>query len=67
MTGLEALPERGFRFTAVPPKIAGMRRLLLEAAATMTYGLGGDPKPLERALKDNEPFPARQTLLKEKR
>jgi DNA-binding IclR family transcriptional regulator len=50
-----------------PPKIAGMRRLLLEAAATMTYGLGGDPKPLERALKDNEPFPAKNILLKEKR
>jgi arylformamidase len=33
MTGLGALPERGFRFTAAPPKVAGMGTFPVRAFA----------------------------------
>ena len=35
MTGLEALPETGFRFTAVPPKVAGMGTFPVRAFAEL--------------------------------
>lgn len=35
MTGLDALPERGFTFTAVPPKIAGAGTFTVRAYATV--------------------------------
>ena len=35
MTGLDALPRDGFRFTAVPPKIEGMGTFTVRAFATM--------------------------------
>ena len=33
MTNLDALPERGFRFTAAPPKIEGMGTFPVRAFA----------------------------------
>ncbi len=35
LTGLEALPTRGFRFTAVPPKIVGAGTFTVRAFATV--------------------------------
>jgi DNA-binding IclR family transcriptional regulator len=43
-------------------QIVAMRRALLESAAILTYNLGGDPKPLERALRDTQ-APRHRTLL----
>lgn len=36
LTGLEALPSRGFRFTAVPPKIEGAGTFTVRAYATLS-------------------------------
>jgi arylformamidase len=36
LTNLGALPERGFRFTAVPPKVAGMGTFPVRAFAELT-------------------------------
>jgi kynurenine formamidase len=36
LTGLDALPARGFRFTAVPPKIEGMGTFTVRAFAVLT-------------------------------
>ena len=38
LTGLGALPETGFRFTAVPPKIAGMGTFPVRAYAEINSG-----------------------------
>jgi kynurenine formamidase len=35
MTGLGALPAEGFRFTAVPPKVAGMGTFPVRAFAAL--------------------------------
>jgi len=35
LTGLRSLPERGFTFTAVPPKIAGAGTFIVRAHATV--------------------------------
>jgi kynurenine formamidase len=35
LTGLEQLPERGFTFTAVPPKIEGAGTFTVRAFATV--------------------------------
>ncbi|HEY0629980.1 MAG TPA: cyclase family protein, partial [Sphingomicrobium sp.] len=36
MTGFEGLPEMGFRFTAVPPKIKGMGTFPVRAFAVLS-------------------------------
>ena len=35
MTGLERLPDQGFRFSAVPPKVAGMGTFPVRAYAVV--------------------------------
>jgi kynurenine formamidase len=35
MRGLEQLPDRGFRFSAVPPKVAGMGTFPVRAYAVI--------------------------------
>jgi kynurenine formamidase len=35
LTGLDALPSDGFRFTAVPPKIEGLGTFTVRAYATL--------------------------------
>ena len=41
MTNLDALPDRGFRFTAVPPKIAGMGTFPVRAHARLDPAAAG--------------------------
>jgi arylformamidase len=41
MTRLDALPDRGFRFTAVPPKIAGMGTFPVRAHARLDPAAAG--------------------------
>jgi kynurenine formamidase len=36
MTGLQQLPDRGFRFTAAPPKIRGMGTFPVRAYAALS-------------------------------
>jgi kynurenine formamidase len=41
MTNLAALPDTGFRFTTVPPKVAGMGTFPVRAFALVEGGRGG--------------------------